>query len=174
MSKTLGVMALGDVPRSFLEVAAQGAARVFELQAFIDPPLAEPKYALNPARGQHHAASIIRKLGQSQLHHPRDLILAVGLIDLFEPDGEFVYGDGDVEASAAVIGTARFRTADEERMAKRIAAVAAWAAGLGLGLRDCEDSRCAMSPPRIPEELEKRTGILCQPCTILLSKGGKV
>jgi len=171
MAKTLSIVALGDVSRNLLETVAAGARNAFELEVRIDNPLADPGYAFNPGRSQYHAASILRKLGQSHLPPGRDYVLAIGPLDLFDPETEFVYGDGDSHLRSAALGMVRLRTADDERLARRVTAVSLWAAGLAMGLRDCDDSRCAMCVPRIVEELERRSGSLCPACKGLWAEG---
>ncbi len=174
MAATLSVVALGGVGRNQLEVAALGASSTFEIDTMIDPGLAAPKYAYNPGRDQHNAASILRKLGQSHLGSDRRWILAVGPFDLFDPETEFIFGDGDAHLRSAVIGTHRIHIGDDDRFMRRLIALATWAVGLALGLRDCDDSRCVMASPRLPDELEKRVGLLCGPCRQLLAKGGQI
>ncbi|HEY0839162.1 MAG TPA: archaemetzincin [Vulgatibacter sp.] len=174
MNVTLRIVPMGEVDRGLLEAAALGATTAYELDTSIDPGLAEPKYAFNPGRNQHNASAIVRKLGQNHRASATDLILAVGDCDLFDPDVDFVYGDGDGMLRAAVMGLHRLRIADENRMTRRVIALSVWAVGLALGLRDCEDARCAMAAPRVPDELERRSGVLCPPCRVLLSKGGQL
>lgn len=173
MPWTLSVVSLGDVPRSQLELAAIAAQQLFEVVTVLDPPLAEPKYAYNPSRKQFNAASIVRKLGQSHLHPGRDGILAITVADLFEPELDFVLGSGDNDAHAAVIGLHRLGSFDE-RLPPRLQALAGWAVGHAMGLRDCDDSRCLMKPAEVAADLERRSQNLCTPCRTLLAKGGRV
>ena len=169
MPRTLSVVGLGAVGRLTLEAAAAGASQLYDVQTVIDPSLAEPGYAFNPGRKQFHAQAIVRKVAQMQLRPGRDLVLAVGALDLFEPESDWLYGDGDGELRSAVIGLERLRRgADEERFSRRLRLVAGWAVGLALGLRDCDDSRCAMNLPVSVDDLDKRTGLHCNACRQLL------
>lgn len=174
MNVTLRIVPMGKVDRGLLEAAALGATTAYEIETSIDAGLAEPKYAFNPGRGQHNASAIVRKLGQNHRLSETDLILAVGGCDLFDPDVEFVFGEGDGLMRAAVMGLHRVQVADENKLTRRVMALSVWAVGLALGLRDCEDNRCAMAAPRLPDELERRNGVLCPPCRTLLSKGGQL
>lgn len=172
MAGTLSIVALGDVRRALLEAAAAGAAGIFELDTALDLPLAEPKYAYNPSRQQHHAASILRKLGQNHIKANRAAVLAITDVDLFEPETDFVLGDGDRDLRACVISLKRLRDGcDEDKLARRVRLLGAWAVGLAIGLRDCDDSRCAMSAPSTGEGLDRRTGLLCNGCRATLAKG---
>lgn len=174
MNVTLRIVPMGAVERGLLEAAALGATTAYEIETSIDPGLAEPKYAFNPSRSQHNASAIVRKLGQNHRPSASDLVLAIGNVDLFDPDVDFVFGDGDGLLRAAVMGLHRVRTSDDERLTRRVMGLSVWAVGLALGLRDCEDVRCAMAAPRMPEELERRNGVLCAPCRALLAKGGQL
>lgn len=171
---TLAVIALGDVTKALLEHAAAAAAAL-ELDVVLEAPLAEPRYAFNPQRGQHHAAAILRKLSQSQLRPGRDLVLGVGHLDLFEPEVPYLLADGDRDLRAAVVGVARLRdgNVDDERLARRVRAIAIWAVGHAAGLGDCDDSRCAMAEVDSVEQLERRALVLCADCRALLAGGGR-
>lgn len=172
MAGTLSVVSLGAVSRGLLELVAATAAQHFELVTVIDPPLAEPQYAFNPTRKQHNAAAIVRKLGQAHLKPGRDAILAIGDIDLFEPEADFVLADGDRDFRAAVLALGRLRgNRDDERFTRRVQLMSVWAAGQAIGVRSCDDGRCLMNLPAQPEELDRRSGSLCAPCKQLVLKG---
>lgn len=173
MAGTLSVVSLGAVNRNLLEMAAASAAQQFELVTAIDPPLAEPHYAFNPTRKQHNAGAIVRKLGQAHLKPGRDALLALGAIDLFEPETDFVLADGDRDFRAAVIGLARLRDGrDDERFARRVQLMAIWAAGQAIGLRSCDDVRCVMNLPERPDDLDRRSGNFCAACKQVAVKPG--
>jgi archaemetzincin len=162
---TLDVVPLGEVRRVVTD-AAVAPASLFGLTVRLHPALAQPAYAWNPARGQHHGAAILRKLGS----HPRDergVILGVGPIDLFVPDVPFVLADWDRDLRAALVGTKRFGDAPDA-LARRTSWAAAWAIGRALGLSDCEDRRCPLSPPDAVEGLERRHAFLCTKCDAAL------
>jgi predicted Zn-dependent protease len=171
---TLSVVSLGAVGRGLLELAAASAAQQFDLVTIIDPPLAEPHYAFNPSRKQHNASAIVRKLGQAHLKPGRDAILALGGIDLFEPEADFVLGDGDRDFRAAVIGLARLRDGrDDERFSRRVQLMSIWAAGQTFGLRSCDDARCVMNLAERADDLDRRSGNFCAPCKQVLIKQGQ-
>lgn len=165
MGGTLSIVSLGAVSRGILELAATTAAQHFELVTVIDPPLAEPHYAFNPTRKQHNAAAIVRKLGQAHLKPGRDAILALGMIDLFEPEADYVLGDADRDFKAAVIGLHRLRgDREDERFQRRVQLMTIWAAGQATGVRGCDDTRCVMNLAAHPDDLDRRSGSLCATC----------
>lgn len=167
----LSIVSLGKVPRGVLEGAGASIASTFGVEVHQDPPLAEPEYAFNPSRGQHHAAAILRKLARSHLGKDRELILGVGALHLFDPDGEELVVDGDRDVRAAVVGLNRIRSTDETRYLLRVSRAGVVAVGLALGLRTCDDGRCGMAAIVSPESLEKRGQSLCLVCSSNLAKG---
>ncbi|WP_373047616.1 peptidase M54 [Vulgatibacter sp.] len=174
MAGTLSVVSLGNVHRGLLELAAATAAQHFELVTVIDPGLAEPQYAFNPTRKQHNASAIVRKLGQAHLKPGRDAILALGHIDLFEPEMDYVIGDGDRDFRAAVVGLSRLRDGrDDERFTRRVQLMSLWGAGQAIGLRSCDDARCVMNLPERADDLDRRSGGFCAPCKQQLIKNAQ-
>lgn len=167
---TLAVVALGDVGKVVLENAASAAA-TFEFDVVLENALAEPRYAFNPQRGQHHGAAILRKLSQSLLRPGRDLVLGVGLIDLFEPEVSYQLADGDRDLHAAVVALRRLHDGnpDDEKLARRVRALSIWAVGHAAGLGDCDDSRCAMAEIDGVEQLDRRALSICPDCRALLA-----
>lgn len=170
MAGTLGVVALGTVPGRLLEAAGTGPARIFGVQYVIDTPLAVPSYAYNPTREQYNAAAVLRRLGRSH-RGGRDLVLGVGAIDLFEPEGSFLLAYGDRDECAAVVGTERLSAGvDEAQVYSRVLHASVWAVGRALGLRDCDDLRCIMARAEEPLGLDRRVPNLCASCRSTLNK----
>lgn len=174
MAGILGVVALGSVNGRLLEAAGSGPARVFGFKFVIEAPLAEPGYAFNPSRNQHNATAIVRRLGRSHRSPSHDLILGIGPLDLFEPEGNFLLAHGDRDELAAVVGTSRLATGvDEGQLISRVLLASSWAVGRALGLRDCDDLRCTMAKAEEPLGLDRRSPSLCGNCRLALSKGDR-
>lgn len=172
MARRLSVVSLGNVPRGLLEAAAAGASQLFALTPHLGPALAEPGYALNSSRSQYNASAIVRKLAKVR-QRPDDVICGVGPLDLFEPDGDRLIVDGDREEGACVVGYARLGADGDERLLARLTAAGVVAVGRAIGLRDCDDARCAMGAATSPEALDKRQLKLCVTCETALAKGDR-
>lgn len=158
---TIEVVGLGDVPRAILDAASKAPSAAFGYDNKERPALAEPGYAFNPSRGQHHGAAILRKISAT-----RDRLgpmLGVGVLDLFVPETPFVLADWDRDLQAAVVGVQRLIPGAPDVIARRIGAVGIWAVGRALGLSDCEDVRCPMSYPEL-DRLDRRQMMLCPRC----------
>lgn len=160
--QTLEVVGLGDVPRQILDAATTAPAAAFGLLLKVRQPLAEPRYAFNPSRGQHHGQAILRKIagGRSGAGVP---VLGVGVLDLFVPDLPFVLGDWDRDLGAAVVGVQRLLPGSPDVVARRVGTVGIWAVGRALGLPDCEDARCPMGYPEL-DTLDRRQSVPCVRC----------
>jgi archaemetzincin len=160
--QTLEVVGLGDVPRAILDAAATAPAAAFGFLPKTRPALAEPRYAFNPSRGQHHGQAILRKIagGRSAGSGP---VLGVGVLDLFVPDLPFVLGDWDRDLGAAIVGVQRLIPGSPDVVARRVGAVGIWAVGRALGLPDCEDARCPMGYPEL-DTLDRRLAVPCARC----------
>lgn len=171
MIRRLTVVALGQVPKGLLEAAAAKAAQAFCLEHGFGIGLAEPAYAHNPSRGQYHAAAILRKL--AKVRRDGELVLGVGVFDLFDPDEETVIADGDRDNRTAILGTLGLDPGNPVRLLERASHAAIIAVGKALGLRECHDSRCGMAAISHPSNLDKRTGRLCSTCEVAYTKGDR-
>ena len=171
MIRRMKVVGLGDVPSGLLEAAASRPATIFGLETTLGVGLAEPSYAFNAARGKFHAAAILRKL--ARVREDGELVLGVGIFDLFDPDEDALIGDGDRDERTAVLGTASLKTLDPARTLERVSHAAVVAVGKALGLRECHDARCGMATISHPENLDRRSGKLCQSCEAAYMKGDR-
>ena len=158
---TIEVVGLGDVPRTILDAAATAPAAAFGMGWKERPALAEPRYAFNPSRGQHHGAAILRKIAGTRGRIGP--VLGVGVLDLFVPDMPYVLAEWDRDLCAAVVGVQRLVPVSPDLVARRVGAVGIWAIGRALGLTDCEDARCPMGYPEV-DNLDRRLAVPCARC----------
>ncbi len=162
------LVGLGTITGKLVSAVRAALRENLLLEAAAGPALERPKYAFNEARGQYHAASILRRL--SSLRPAREPAPVLGLadVDLFLPDATYVIGDADRDAGAALVSTARLATRDLDRLAIRAAVEAVHEAGHLLGLGHCLDFRCAMFLSREPVEVDRKGPGLCHGCRVAL------
>jgi archaemetzincin len=162
------LVGLGTVTGRLVSAVRAALRENLLLEASAGPALERPRYAFNEARGQYHAASILRRL--SSLRPTREPAPVLGLadVDLFLPDATYVIGDADRDAGAALVSTARLATRDLDRLAIRAAVEAVHEAGHLLGLGHCLDFRCAMFLSREPVEVDRKGPGLCHGCRVAL------
>lgn len=165
MAATLQIVTIGPVDSSLLRDVAGPILQTFKLASVSGPALAHPKYALNPSRGQFHAAAIIRRL-QTQVGPNQLGVLGVSEVDLFDPDADFIHGEADREAKSAVISMVRLRPigATPEQLVKRAQSEACRFVGQLLGLADCDDAHCVMFNARTAQEVDRKGIGLCHDC----------
>lgn len=160
-------MALGDLPPKLFPEVAGGLQAALGLGWRPGPALDRPVYAFNEARGQYHAPAILRRLSALRTG-PRAAVLGVVDGDLFLPDdGDFVLGDADRDAGAAVVALAHLRGGPAETR-RRVQVEAVHAIGRVLGLTPCTDGRCAMFPSRDAVDADRKGAGLCSSCRATL------
>ncbi|HET9553063.1 MAG TPA: archaemetzincin [Anaeromyxobacteraceae bacterium] len=146
-------------------------AEVLALTADPGPALERPQYAFNEARGQYHAAAILRRLSALRPRGGAVPVLGLTDVDLFIPDATYVIGDADRDAGAAILSTARLAAKDHRRVEGRARVEAVHEAGHLLGLGHCLDFRCAMFLSREPAEVDRKALALCNGCRTALGLG---
>lgn len=157
------VVGLGDLPPRLLPEVAAGLKGAFGLGWRAGPSLDRPAYAFNEARRQYHAPAILRRLAGLR-SAPRAPVLGILDGDLFLPDdGEFVLGDADRAAGAAVVALGRL-SGEPAALRRRAQVEAVHAVGHVLGLSECSDGKCAMSPSRDAGDADRKRPALCATC----------
>jgi archaemetzincin len=164
------VVPLGVLPPRLSSEVTEGVAGVLGVSWRAGPQLDRPGYAFNEARRQFHAPAILRRLAGLR-HSPTTVVLGLLAGDLFLPDdGDFVLGDVDRGAGAAVIGLGRLG-ADPVSLRRRARVEALHAMGRVLGLSSCLDYRCAMFPARDAEDVDRKGPGFCRHCQVALGLG---
>jgi archaemetzincin len=161
------LVGLGALPARFLAELAPGLTAALGISWRTAPALDVPRYAFNEARRQFHAPAVVRRLAalRPALGAP---VLGVLDGDLFLPDdGEFVLGDADRGAGAALVALARL-SGDPAVLRRRAQAEALHVLGHVLGLSGCLDVRCAMYPSRDASDADRKGPGLCPSCRAAL------
>lgn len=161
----VGIGAVSDRLRAGVREALRAA---LGLDATLGPVLERPRYAFNEARGQYHAAAILRRLTALRPAREALPILALADVDLFIPDASFVLGDADRDAGTALVSTARLHSHDLPRLMARAQVEAIHEAGHLLGLGHCQDIRCAMFLSLELAEVDRKGPGLCHGCRVAL------
>ncbi|MFO7554453.1 MAG: hypothetical protein R6W88_04545 [Desulfobacterales bacterium] len=82
--KSVGVIPVGDVPESTLQIIADHITGRFKLTTQILPPLEQPEYAFDERRLQYNAGIIIEAMEAMQFGN-HDKVIGVLNKDLFAP-----------------------------------------------------------------------------------------
>jgi len=134
-----------------------------------------PFYAAE--RRQYHATLLLAALLR-QLPHPESKILGLTSVDLFIPVLTFVFGQSQLDGSAAVASTYRLHNefyglpADEDLLRERTVKEALHELGHAFGLVHCRDLRCVMRASTYVEEVDLKPASFCPACESVINRSG--
>lgn len=166
----LVVLPIGRVHPTIPPAVSAAVTRVYGMPTSGGPVLDRPQYAFNKDRGQYHATAVLRRL--ASLAPARDAgVLGVADVDLFVPDADWVLGDADRQARAAVVSLSRLADPDRARLRRRAEVEGVHEAGHLLGLSHCPDWHCVMFLSRDPADTDRKGPGLCVNCRTALGLG---
>lgn len=146
-------------------------AEEFSRDVIVADAPARPAGTLDPRRGQHSSRAVLTwLLGQAP---PGQRILGITDVDLFIPVLTFVFGEAQLEGTAAVVSMARLiDRADPRRTAWRLATESVHELGHTFGLVHCGSmdgtgrraAPCVMSRSSSVRAVDDKSGRLCPEC----------
>lgn len=126
-------------------------------------------FALHAERQQYHSTEILEHL--RSLRRPDSWrMLAVTAHDLYIPILTFVFGEAEMEGHAAIVSTHRLHQefyglpSQPELAHDRLLKEAVHELGHTLGLRHCDDYRCAMAASHAVEWIDLKEPGFCAAC----------
>jgi len=128
-----------------------------------------PPDSLEPRRGQHSSTRILRWI-LGNIPPGVDRVLGITDVDLFIPVLTFVFGEAQLNGSAAVVSTARLRLTYDERPAPqplieaRLLKECFHELGHTFGLVHCPDGMCLMSRSNSILEVDQKRAGFCRDC----------
>jgi archaemetzincin len=160
-------------------VLAQLAARLertFSSTVLVRPLRFDPEGAFDGARGQYHATVLLdRLLGEDRGAGAR--VLGVAGVDLFIPILTYVFGEAQLEGSAAVVSTYRLDNAlyglprDDQLTLDRLDKEATHELGHTFGLLHCPRAQCVMHSSTYAEDIDLKSARFCSGCDPILRAG---
>ena len=161
------VLGLGALPPRLVGEVGEGLKQVLGIGWRPGPALGRPVYAFNEGRGQYHAPAILRRVAALR-DGASGAVLGLVDGDLFLPDdGEYVIGDVDRGAAAALVGVARL-VGEPAVLRRRAQVEALHVLGYVLGLSGCLDYRCAMFASRDAADVDRKSVGYCFHCRAAL------
>ncbi len=106
-----------------------------------------------------------------------DAALFITDVDLYKPQTDGVFGDVDAVAHVSVLSVKRLREAfykrkaDPARQRSRLVKLALYALGRSLGLPDCRDAGCALSPTANLADVDMKPERYCAACWRRMTTG---
>ena len=165
----LHLVEIGTLGEDLLERLHTDLADDFRRRCEVLPLRLDPEFAFHAERQQYHSTELLERL--RALAAPATWrLLGVTPVDLYIPILTFVFGEAQLEGRCAVVSTHRLRQefyglpADKSLLQERLRKEAAHELGHTLGLRHCEDFRCAMAPSHSVEWIDLKESSFCATC----------
>jgi archaemetzincin len=143
---------------------------VFHRPMRLAAPVADVDFAFDASRDQYSSRALLGELLKRRAPGI-DRILGVTALDLFIPILTFVFGEAQLDGTAAVVSTCRLENAfyglppDAERLQERLEKEAIHELGHTWGLVHCRDTRCVMRSSTYVEEIDLKMGTFCSECS---------
>ena len=161
---------VGAVPPAALRSLREDLAQSVRRPVWIAKDEIDPSRAFDPHRGQYLVTTLLEML----LSRPQseDLnIIGVTDVDLFLPVFTHVFGSAQLGGSVGIASDNRLRPAaangpeDPHLGRERLLKVILHELGHTMGLVHCRLQWCAMSPSRLPEQVDLKDAAFCDNCT---------
>jgi archaemetzincin len=133
---------VGDVSVERLEALSPTLRETFGCAIELVPALPLPSSAWSESRRQYLSTAILDALARVKASR-WERLLGVTDVDLYVPQLNFVFGEGDSRRGVGVFSLARLH-GPEDLVRRRAATEAVHELGHTYGLSHCEDPRCVM------------------------------
>ncbi len=162
----------GKVDASLLDYLCDTIPESFSAECEVLPVEFDIGPAYHPERQQYHSSEILQRV--QGLHRPQDWrLLAIADVDLYIPILKYVFGEAQVGGSCALVSSHRLHQEfygldpDPDLLAQRLLKECIHELGHTLGLRHCQDYRCAMASAHAVEWIDLREPAFCEHCQSL-------
>lgn len=151
---------VGDVGADRIEAVAAAVRDAFGCTVEDSPTIPPPRDGWNAERRQHLSTTILDALARAK--RPRwERLLGVADVDLYVPQLNFVFGEGDARRGVAVFSLARLR-GPEDLFRRRAATEAVHELGHTWGLAHCDDPHCVMWFSNTLAETDRKGPSFCE------------
>lgn len=144
--QVIAVAPVGDVAAADLEPLLPILRETFAAEVVAAPAVTLPPSAYDPRRRQHLSTALLDALAKAR-RPGWDRLLGVAGVDLYVPELNFVFGEGDPNRGVGVFSLHRLRVhgdGAEELFVRRAATEAIHELGHSYGLGHCHDPHCVM------------------------------
>jgi archaemetzincin len=152
-----------------IDVLAGRLERTFGVDVRIRTPWFDPELPFDAGRGQYNSTLFLAQLLRD-LDSGASKVLGVTSVDLFVPVLTFVFGEAQLDGTAAVVSTHRLRSEayglapDEALLRDRLEKEAVHELGHTYGLFHCLVPSCVMRSSTYVEEIDIKSDGFCPSC----------
>jgi archaemetzincin len=150
---------VGDTSLAMLSRIQPAVAQTFGCEIAIAPAVPLPASAWSSERKQYLSTAILDSLARGK-QPGWERLLGIADVDLYVPQLNFVFGEGDSRRGVAVFSLARLRGSDE-LFQRRAATEAIHELGHTYGLSHCDDPHCVMWFSNTLSETDRKGIRLC-------------
>ena len=163
------LLPVGNVDDRILGVLGAALRDSLRIPCKVAEGALDPKPSYHAERQQYHSSEILQRM---QGLAPNDGVHLLGItaVDLYIPILQYVFGEAQLGGQLAIVSFHRLRQEfygldrDDALLAQRLTKEAVHELGHTLGLRHCQDYRCAMASAHAVEWIDLRDGALCDAC----------
>jgi len=170
------VVPIGPTPPELITNLLLPLEQAFGLPAQIEHRLQiDPGPAFDESRNQYYSTRLITFL-LGRVPHPEGKILGVSSKDLFVPVLTYVFGEAQLDGSAAVVSSYRLDDTlyglppNPSLLQDRLLKEAVHELGHTFGLIHCFNQECVMHSSSAVEEIDLKSSAFCRNCRSVLGK----
>jgi archaemetzincin len=174
--KLIWLLPVGKVERLLLIELCSGISQRLKARCELSEIEFDPILAYHAERQQFHSSEILHSM--PTIAHPKDChLLGVTGVDLYIPILKYVFGEAQLGGCCAVVSFHRLRQEfygldrDDALLRERLLKECIHELGHTLGLRHCQDYRCAMASAHAVEWIDLRENSLCESCQARVDSG---
>lgn len=156
-------------PPQIIDDLSAELGRTFSAKVVVCAPRFDPESTFDSSRGQYNSTALLHHLlGEAPGQGGR--ILGVASVDLFIPILTYVFGEAQLDGSAAVVSTYRLANAlyglpdDDRLLRQRLLKESVHELGHTFGLVHCDDPMCVMRSSTYVEDIDLKSARFCLPC----------
>jgi archaemetzincin len=170
MIAPIRLVPLMPMSSEFVSSFAHPLRSIFQTEIIVDLPLSNIlTSAYDDSRLQYNSTQLIREL-LKQFPSPISKVIGITSVDLFVPVLTYVFGEAQLDGTAAVVSTYRLDNAvyglepDPILFFQRSLTEIVHELGHTYGLYHCKNQDCAMHSSTAVEDIDLKSAMLCGDC----------
>jgi len=170
MIAPIRLVPLLPMPSEFVSSFVHPLRSIFQTEILVDSPLSDILItAYDDSRLQYNSTQLIREL-LNRFPAASSKIIGITSVDLFVPVLTYVFGEAQLDGTAAIVSTYRLDNtvygleADPILFFQRTLTEIVHELGHTYGLYHCKNQECAMHSSTAVEDIDLKSAMLCIDC----------